>query len=160
MPLTPSTRVAPGSCLRPPLSCRAARALRLAIAAAIVAGCGSSSSPAPDAGPPPTFTELYARYFAPGTPGHCAKSGCHGDPDHNIWLCGTTKETCYAGMVSQGLITLANPTASPLGDPKSSPISWINPNGPMPFDQSSPPAPFPEGRDAIRAWVAAGAQNN
>jgi hypothetical protein len=59
----------------------------------------------------PTYTELYNKYFAVNTPGHCATAECHSDPKHNIWLCGPTKDTCYNGMVSEGLIDLANPAA-------------------------------------------------
>jgi len=131
----------------------------------LIAACGSSGGTAPDAGvkcvPPnntaPTYTELYTKYFAPGTPGHCATPGCHDDPDHTVWLCGKTKDTCYTGMISIGLIDPENPTASRIGNPNTSDLSWVNPNGPMPFDG---PGPFPEGRDAILAWVAACAQNN
>jgi len=47
----------------------------------------------------PTYTELYNKYFAVGKPGHCATEGCHGDPGHNVWLCGTNKDMCYAGML-------------------------------------------------------------
>ena len=120
----------------------------------LVAACGTDT-----AEPPPTYSELYTRYFAPGTPGHCAKAGCHGDPDHQIWLCGTTKDTCYAGMTSPdaGLINTAVPRLSRIADPVNSPLSWISPNGAMPFGQ---PGPFPEGRDAILAWIDAGARND
>lgn len=120
----------------------------------LVAACGADT---PD--PPPTYSELYARYFAPGTPGHCANDGCHGGAHYTIWLCGTTKDTCYAGMTSPdaGLINPAVPRLSLITDPASSPLSWINPNGSMPFDG---PRPFPEGRDAIVAWVVAGAPND
>jgi len=133
---------------------------------AALAACGTSTDRlAPDAPPAcmpanaaaPTYTELFARYFAPGTPGHCATAGCHADPAHTIWLCGATKDTCYAGMVSQGLIDPANPAASAIADPARSPLSWINPGGPMPFDA---PGSFPEGRAAILAWIAACAPNN
>jgi hypothetical protein len=117
---------------------------------AIAKSCNPSNSA-------PTYTELYTKYFAANTPGHCAIAECHSDPKHNIWLCGPTKDTCYSGMVSAGIIDLANPVASKIGDPRNSPINWINPNGPMPQDA---PKPFPEGRDAILAWVAACAQNN
>jgi hypothetical protein len=120
----------------------------------LVAACGTDT-----AEPPPTFSELYDRYFAPGTPGHCATAGCHADPLHLQWLCGTTKDTCYAGMTSpeSGLINLAVPRLSLIANPALSPLSWINPNGAMPYDK---PGPFPEGRDAILAWVAAGAPND
>src|SRR4029079_12063308 len=86
----------------------------------LVTACGiDTAAPPPDAGPPPTYSELYTRYFAPGTPGHCAKAGCHGDPAHTIWLCGTTPATCYAGMVSPdaGLINTAMPKQSLIADP-------------------------------------------
>ena len=120
----------------------------------LVAACGIDT-----AEPPPTYTELYTRYFAPGTRGHCAKAGCHSDPQHNIWLRGTDKDTCYAGMTSpdSGLINTAVPRRSLIADPVFSPLSWFNPLRPMPFDG---PGPFPEGRDAIRAWLDAGALNN
>ena len=136
----------------------------------LVAACGSSGGTAPDAAAPdaavkcvppnntaPTYTELYTKYFALGTPGHCATPGCHDDPDHTVWLCGKTKDSCYAGMVNIGLINPSNPTTSLIGNSTSSDLSWVNPNGPMPFDG---PGPFPEGRDAVLAWVAACAQNN
>jgi hypothetical protein len=125
----------------------------------LVAACGSDSAGPTDAGPPPTYTELFTRYFAPGTRGHCANSGCHGGANYNVWLCGTDKNTCYTGMTTMTalLINTANPRASPIADPTGSMLSWINPNGAMPADS---PGPFPEGRDAILAWVAAGAQNN
>lgn len=119
-----------------------------------VAACGVDTAP-----PPPTYSELYERYFAAGTPGHCATAGCHADPLHLQWLCGTTKDMCYAGMTSpeSGLINTAVPRLSLIANPSLSPLSWINPNGPMPNDK---PGPFPEGRDAILAWIAAGAPNN
>jgi hypothetical protein len=120
----------------------------------LVAACGADTAETP-----PTYSELYTRYFAPGTPGHCAMAGCHGDPMHNIWLCGTTKDTCYAGMTSvdAGLVNTLVPSASLIADPVNSPLSWVNPFGPMPMDT---PGPFPEGRDAILAWIAAGAPND
>jgi hypothetical protein len=114
-----------------------------------VAACGIDTTT-------PTYTALFRRYFAPGTPGHCATAGCHLD-DSNGWACGTTKETCYQGMVGIDLINLQDPQRSAIGDPKNSPLRWINLNGPMPQDN---PQPFPEGRDAIVDWVAAGAQDN
>jgi hypothetical protein len=100
----------------------------------------------------PTYGALFDRYFAPGTPGHCANAGCHANPGFNEWLCGDSKESCYAGMVAVGLIDTEDPLASLIGSATQSPLSWINPAGNMPFDASGP---FPEGRDAVLAWVAA-----
>ena len=138
--------------------------LRYCLAAlVVVAACGSDNAgPMPDAAPAPTYTELYTKYFAMGTPGHCADTGvggvgCHADALSSGWACGADKDTCYNGMVGIGIIDPGTPKASTIGDPASSPLRWINPNGPMPFDM---PVPFDEGRDAIKAWVAAGAQNN
>ncbi len=126
--------------------------------------CGSSTDAAPDpidpveAGPAPTYSELYSTYFALGTPGHCATAGCHADPSHTVWLCGTTKSDCYAGMITVGLINTTNPTHSAIADPGLSELVWINPaGGNMPFDAQ---VENPAGRDAIKAWVAAGAQDN
>ena len=148
----------------PPNPTMERKVLRCCLAAlVVVAGCGSDSAMPDAAGcsPPagstaPTYTQLFTRYFAPGTPGHCATSSCHLDAS-NGWACGTTKDTCYAGMLSIGLINPGNPKASTIGDPRSSPLRWINLNGPMPQDAVMP---FDEGRDAILAWVAACAQND
>jgi hypothetical protein len=60
-------------------------------------------------------------------------------------------------MVQIGLVNPANPLASLIGDATKSPLAWISPTGNMPFDAAGP---FPAGRDAILAWVAACAQNN
>ena len=105
----------------------------------------------------PTYSELFERYFAKGTPGHCATAGCHANPGFNEWLCGDTKDSCYAGMVQIGLIDPMDPAASMIASRAQSPLSWINPTGNMPFDATGP---FPAGRDAILAWVAACAPNN
>jgi hypothetical protein len=130
--------------------------------------CSASLSPMNDADAPPalpgdfgpalTYTELFAQFFAPGTPGHCATAGCHADPGHNVWLCGTSKDTCYAGMVDVGLVDPAHPRGSAIADPTLSPLTWIDPaGGNMPFDA---PGANQAGANAIRAWVAAGARNN
>lgn len=110
-----------------------------------------------DAGNAPTYGELFDRYFAKGTPGHCANAGCHSNPGFNEWLCGDTKDSCYAGMVQVGLIEPANPAMSMIGSRTQSPLSWVNPTGNMPFDATGP---FPAGREAILAWVAACAPND
>ena len=148
----------------------AARAPWLAAALALAA-CGGSDTAAVDApagvdaqvacnpsNPAPTYTELFNTYFAPNTAGHCATAGCHADPDHNVWLCGTDKATCYQGMVTEGLINTANPVASLLSDPNRSPLIWVDPaHGFMPADRLQP---NPAGAAAINAWALACAQNN
>jgi hypothetical protein len=147
----------PGGAMR----CRLA-----ALALVVVAACGGMDTAGSDdarapcvppaAGTAPTYTELYTKYFAANTKGHCATAGCHLDGSQG-WTCGLTKNTCYQGMVAIQLIDPTTPTASVIADPKSSPLSWINPNGPMPQDT---PGSFPEGATAIAKWAAACAQNN
>jgi hypothetical protein len=119
--------------------------------------CGSTPDSTP-AQPAATYSELYQRYFAPGTPGHCATAGCHADPGHNIWLCGATKGDCYVGMVNGKLIDPADPTHSSIADPHRSVLVWFNPSGgTMPMDAQTP---NDQARDAIAAWVAAGAKDD
>jgi len=60
-------------------------------------------------------------------------------------------------MLQAGLIDANSPGASMIADPVRSPLAWVSPNGNMPFDA---PTPFPAGRDAIVAWVAACALDN
>ena len=110
---------------------------------------------APVTGPAPTWTQLYAQYIGPGTPGHCSGTGgCH----TNIrggFKCGTTKADCFAGLVQSGLVTPANGSQSPIGIIGQSPLAWLG--GGMPLDND---APNPAGAAAVQAWVAAGAKNN
>jgi hypothetical protein len=113
-------------------------------------------TPAADASAP-AYSDLYTRYFAVGTPGHCAAAHCHGAPGANVWSCGDSPATCYDGMVHAGLISVTEPARSLIADPQRSPLSWVNPAGDMPFDASTP---LPEARDAIVAWVAACAPND
>jgi hypothetical protein len=110
-----------------------------------------------DASAAPSYEELFTTYFDKGTPGHCATSGCHADPGHNVWSC-VNKDTCYQGMVDVGLIDIAEPTRSEIADSKRSPLTWINPaGGNMPLDAQGDNE---AAREAIKAWVAAGAAND
>ena len=117
----------------------------------------------PSPGTAPTYTELYTSYFAPSTAGHCATDGCHAGDNYDVWLCGATPDSCYRGMLAEGLIDPANPAASRIADPRLSPLVWINPFGPMPRDGTRA---FPPGgsatiaRNQIIAWASACAQNN
>ncbi|MBX3223655.1 MAG: PQQ-binding-like beta-propeller repeat protein [Labilithrix sp.] len=110
---------------------------------------------ASDASAAPTWTELYAQYFGPGTPGHCSGTGgCHTNL-RGGFKCGTNKNDCFAGLVAAGLVDPQNPTQSSLAAPGESPLVWLG--GSMPIDN---PAPNPAAAAAVKAWVAAGAQNN
>jgi hypothetical protein len=122
--------------------------------------------PPPCEAPPgtaPTYAELYTRYFAPDTAGHCATENCHGGDNYNVWPCGPDKAGCYAGMRSIALINLGDPPASRLASRQSSPLVWVNPGGQMPANGTQP---FPPGgsaaiaRDEIIAWANACALNN
>jgi hypothetical protein len=138
---------------------------RWLLAVVVATGCTSiaparingDAGPEPILGPAPSYASLFTNYFAAGTHGHCADAGCHNDPKHHVWICGTTPASCYQGMVGATLISRTDPTHSLIADPENSPLSWVNPIGPMPFDA---PGPFPEARQAILAWVAAGAPND
>ena len=110
---------------------------------------------APDSGgggPAPTWTQIYAQVFGPGTPGHCSGTGgCHTNL-RGGFKCGTTKDECYAGLVAAGL---GNGASSPIADPARSPLVWFG--GSMPLDD---PSPNPEAAALVQAWVAAGAKDD
>jgi hypothetical protein len=132
---------------------------------AFTLACGASPEPSPqdtepsvDVANAPTYSELFDRYFAPDTPGHCATAGCHADPGHTVWRCGPTKDDCYAGMSEVGLIDSTRPARSAIVDVHRSPLTWLNPaGGNMPLDAQGP---NPAASEALRAWVAAGARND
>ncbi len=124
---------------------------------ATTAGDAGGEIGPPDLSPPPTYATIFSALLDAGTPGHCATAGCHADPGHHLWLCGTNKESCYRGLVGVGLIDPHAPTHSLIADPENSPLSWINPNGPMPFDS---PGANPTARAMIIEWVAAGAHED
>jgi hypothetical protein len=75
-----------------------------------------------------------------------------------VWLCGATRDSCYAGMLDVGLIDAHEPTRSLIANPSRSPLTWINAaGGIMPLDAQGPNE---AGRAAITAWVTAGAPDN
>src|SRR3954465_15327602 len=51
---------------------------------ALACGTPTEGIADPPRQPAPTYTELYTSYFALGTPGHCATTGCHADPNHTV----------------------------------------------------------------------------
>jgi hypothetical protein len=145
-----------------------------AVDAALVDAVIADTRPPIDARPPPppceappgtapTYTELYTRYLAPGTAGHCATDNCHGGDNYNVWSCGPDSTGCYAGMLAIALIDRERPSASRLASPQSSPIVWVNPSGQMPANgtQAFPPGSSAAiARDEIIAWANACAPNN
>lgn len=113
------------------------------------------AAPGADAGPAPTWTQIYAQYVGPGTPGHCSGTGgCH-TTSRGGFKCGTTKADCYAGMVQSGLVTPASGAQSPIGIVGQSPLAWLG--GGMPLDND---ALNPAAAAAVKAWVAAGANDD
>ncbi|MEA2745916.1 MAG: hypothetical protein QOI41_59, partial [Myxococcales bacterium] len=112
-------------------------------------------SDASTTGSAPTWTQIYAQYIGPGTPGHCSGTGgCHTNV-RGGFKCGTNKNDCYSGMVAAGLVKTTNGAQSPIGIPGQSPLAWLG--GAMPLDNDAPNA---AGAAAVQAWVAAGALDN
>jgi hypothetical protein len=104
---------------------------------------------------PMTWMQLYATYFGPNTPGHCGKSvACHLQSQGGF-MCGSTPDSCYKGLVTAFLVDPAHPTMSAIADPNQSPLSWFGGN--MPQDM---PVPNAQAKADVAAWVAAGAQEN
>ena len=114
-----------------------------------------------DAGPvdmgssAPTWTTIYNTYFGSGTPGHCGNGGCHSS-SRGGFTCGSSKTTCYNGLVSAGYVTDGD-MSSAIADPSQTPLGWYGSGGNMPAGGASSNAAA--ARD-ISAWVAAGAHNN
>lgn len=124
-------------------------------------GDAGDGGAAPDAstdagsGAPSTWSQIYALYMGPQTPGHCSDTGgCH-TTLRGGFKCGTSKSDCFQGLVSAGLVTPSNGSASPLGLVGQSPLVWLG--GGMPLDSA---AQNPAAAAAVQAWVAAGAFNN
>ena len=116
---------------------------------------GSNPPPPVDASPPPpaapTWSEVYAADFGPGTAGRCGDSGCHSSTLKGFRC--TSASDCYSHFVSTGYV---NGASSPLTTSQSC-VWWFAGNGNMPTDNNSPAQ---ADLDKITAWVAAGALNN
>jgi hypothetical protein len=119
------------------------------------AGAAANPEASSGSGDAPTWSQIYALYIGPGTPGHCSGTGgCH-TTAHGGFTCGTNKSACFQGLVSAGLVTPANGSASPIGVVGQSPLVWLR--GGMPLDSA---APNPAAGAAVQAWVAAGARDD
>ena len=96
----------------------------------------------------PTWTQIYANSFGPGTLGTCGSSGCHATTRRSFSC--SSQSDCYANFqnYSGGFARLITP---------SSMLWWFNSSGNMPIS-GTPPSQ--QSLDALTAWVNAGAPNN
>ena len=103
----------------------------------------------------PTWTTIYADYFGAGSLGGCGSSSCH-ESTQSGFKCGTTKSTCYTGLVNAGFIDTKNPSESTFISKTDSPVMWFNSNASMPIGGGA----SAKAKADIGAWVAAGALEN
>ncbi len=141
----------------------------LLVAFPILSACSVTTTPAPapaamnmDAGvmmdPPPdpgTWSYVYLNDIGPGTPGHCGDSGCHSS-SRGRFLCGSTKDSCYAGLIASGLVSTSLKEKSALAS-KTGVLAWFDPSGGMPQDEAKPNA---QAAADVIDWLKAGAQND
>jgi hypothetical protein len=117
----------------------------------------SSSSGTTSSGSATTWTQLYNGIFGPsGTSSCVAGGGCH-TTSQSGFKCGTSKSSCYSGIVSSGLVTTGS------GAPGSALVTA----GYSPLCGSLG-GNMPQGGTCvsstklaqIKSWLAAGAPNN
>jgi hypothetical protein len=121
-------------------------------------GSGEGNPSVSDAQPADktSWTYIYAAYFGPNSLGHCGNAGCH-QTARQGFACGTTKDSCYNGLVAKNLIGTSAST-QPLVDLRVTPLSWFKDgSGFMPADN---PEPNDKAAEEIASWVTAGAQND
>lgn len=103
-----------------------------------------------------TWTDLYNNVFGPSGTSTCTGSSCHTSTKSGF-KCGTSKSTCYTGLVSSGWVTPgANASSSPFVDPAQSPLCGSL-GGNMPIGHSCVTTTQV---NQIKQWLAAGAPNN
>jgi hypothetical protein len=116
---------------------------------------GGNPPPPVDANMPPpqgpTWTQIYAADFGPGSPGRCGDSGCHASTRSNFRC--DSQSDCYSHFQSTGALG----SGGWLTDPNNSYIWWFSNGGNMPTDNNQPSA---QGLMDIQTWVANGAPNN
>jgi len=117
----------------------------------------AASSSSSSGGSATTWTELYSTVFGPSGTSNCSRNGgCHTNSQSGF-KCGSTKASCYNGMVSSGLVnTGASASSSPLVDPSQSPLCGSL-GGNMPKGGACVTA---SELSQIQSWLGAGAQNN
>lgn len=135
---------------------------------------GDSSCIATDAAGA-TWAALYADMFGPASIGQCGDAtrtgtngtiSCHHDPtgsgaQASGFVCGDTQQSCFDGITSPNANFLGNQVVVPCS-PETSYLMQVlrhDGGGIMPFYPET--AVFSDADMArIRAWIAAGAQNN
>ena len=117
----------------------------------------SSSSSSTGGGGGVTWTQVYGTMFGPQGTSACSKGGgCHTNTQSGF-KCGSSKATCYTGIINSGLVTAgASASSSALVDPAKSPLCGSL-GGNMPKNGSCITAAE---LTQIKSWLAAGAQNN
>jgi hypothetical protein len=100
-----------------------------------------------------TWNYIYARYFGPGTAGHCGNSRCHGERAPGGFLAGSTSDSFFLGLLAAGLVRYDCSLNSLLVDPQNSPLVWFSPTARMPADNQLPNA---QAQADITAWLAGG----
>jgi hypothetical protein len=117
----------------------------------------SSTSSSTSSGGGVTWTQLYNGIFGPtGTSSCVAGGGCHTFTQSGF-KCGTSKSTCYTGMVNAGLVTPgSSASSSTLADPATSPLCGSL-GGSMPKGGTCVTS---SQVNQIKSWLASGAPNN
>lgn len=120
-------------------------------------GAESSASSTGSATGDVTWTLLYNTVFGPNGTSNCsANGGCH-TAIQNGFKCGTTKSSCYDGLVSAGLVTPgADASSSLLVEPGSSPLCGSLGGGMPKIGKCVSDSQLAK----IEEWLAAGAQND
>jgi hypothetical protein len=147
-------------CVAPPGGADPSHSSPLLCDAASSSGSSSSSSASSSSsgsGGAVTWTTLYGTIFGPTGTSSCVRNGsCHTN-DQSGFACGTTKTSCYTGMINKGLITPgASASSSELVNPSSSPLCGSL-GGAMPQGGTCvTSAQVSE----IEAWLASGAPDD
>jgi hypothetical protein len=118
----------------------------------------SSSSSSSSGGTAVTWTTLYNTVFGPSGSSSCVSGGgCHTSTQSGF-KCGTSKSTCYTGMINAGLVTAgASASSSALVSSSQSPLCNVGSFGNMPKGGSCVTA---SQLAQIKSWLASGAPNN
>jgi hypothetical protein len=105
-----------------------------------------------------TWTQIYNTMFGPSGTSTCGGGGCHSSSKGGF-TCGTSKTSCYNGLVNSGYLTPgASASSSALVDPNSSPLCG-------PFAGNMPPSGSGScitsaQLSQINSWLSSGAPNN